>query len=205
MENQSRPLRADAARNRSKIIATARAEIAAHGAGVGMDEIAQAAGVAVGTLYRHFPTKTDLVAAVMAQYVDAVADDAEACQQRARQGQTRPVDEVVGFLNRVGESSADHFAVKAVARNLGVDPHGDATAETRIGAALAELIALGQAAGDIRKEVTVDDLFLLLTTLPIDRPAQTRRRWIDLVLPGITTAATLPRGVADSSDNPRNP
>lgn len=130
MQNQSRPLRADAARNRSKIIATARAEIAAHGAGVGMDEIAQAA-----------------------------------------------------------------------ARHLGLDPHGDTTAETRIGAALAALITLGRAAGDIREDLTVDDVFLLLTTLPIDRPAETRRRWIDLVLPGITTAAALQRGVTGTSDN----
>lgn len=178
-------VRADAVRNRARIVGAARAQIAAHGVDVGMDEIASAAGVAVGTLYRHFPTKRHLVSAVVATYVEGATHDAEACVQRARSGETKPVDEVTGYLRRVADSSADHFAVKAVARGLGVDVHSDQSAEARIGAALAELIGLGQAAGDIRNSVTVDDLFLLMTTLPIDQPADVRHRWIDLVLPGI--------------------
>jgi AcrR family transcriptional regulator len=186
MLSGQRVTRADAVRNRTKITDAARAEIARRGIDVGMDEIAQAAGVAVGTLYRHFSTKTDLVDAVVSQYVDAAAADAEASLSRAQQGDSRAVDEVVGFLRRVGESSADHVVVKAAARGLGVDPHGDTSAAVRVGAALAELIAQGKASGDIRSEITVDDLYLLMTTAPIDRPAAVRERWLTLVLPGIT-------------------
>ncbi|GHE98783.1 helix-turn-helix domain-containing protein [Streptomyces griseoluteus] len=51
-------------RNPTKILTAAGEQTTAHGPEVGMDEIASAAGVAVGTLYRHFPTKTDLVAAL---------------------------------------------------------------------------------------------------------------------------------------------
>ncbi|MFE6254754.1 TetR/AcrR family transcriptional regulator [Agromyces sp. NPDC057865] len=182
-----RPMRADAVRNRRKILDAANAQITARGPEVGMDEIAQAAGVAVGTLYRHFPTKTDLVAAVVAEYVLVVADDAQESLARARAGSSRAADEVIGFLTRVAESSADHHAVKAAAQGLGVEGHGDKSDESRASAALAELITIGQADGDIRAEVTVDDIYLLMATAPTDQPAPVRQRWLDLILPGITT------------------
>ncbi|WP_125099311.1 TetR/AcrR family transcriptional regulator [Leucobacter chromiireducens] len=183
-----RPMRADAVRNRRSILDAAQAQISAHGPDVGMEEIAKASGVAVGTLYRHFPTKTDLLAAVIAGYVGAVADDVEASLARARDGASAG-DEIVGFLERVVESSAHTHAVKAAARSLGVEGHGDQSDEARAGAALAELITLGQRAGDIRPEVTVDDFYLLMATTPTDQTAEVRRRWLELVLPGITTRA----------------
>ena len=181
-----RPIRADAVRNRRKIL-DAAAQITAHGPEVGMDEIAAAAGVAVGTLYRHFPNKVDLLSAVIAEYVAEVADDADASLARARDG-SRALDEVVGFLDRVVESTAHNHAVKAAAKLLGVDGYGQQSDEARAGAALAELLRLGQDAGDVRPQVTIDDIYLLMATAPTDQPAEVRRRWLALVLPGITTA-----------------
>ena len=64
-----RPQRADAVRNRRRILDAAAEQITTRGPDVGMDDIAHAAGVAVGTLYRHFPTKADLLGAVIAQDV----------------------------------------------------------------------------------------------------------------------------------------
>ncbi|MFE5409352.1 TetR/AcrR family transcriptional regulator [Microbacterium sp. NPDC056569] len=181
-----RPMRADAVRNRRKILDAAGLQIATHGPEIGMDEIADAAGVAVGTLYRHFPTKTDLLAAVIAVHVNEVADDAEASLERA-QASGRAVDEVVGFLERVAESSAQNHAVKAAAQGLGIEGHGDHTDETRAGEALRTLLELGKADGDVRPDITLDDIYLLMATAPTAQSAIVRRRWLDLILPGITT------------------
>ncbi|GAA3539535.1 TetR/AcrR family transcriptional regulator [Amycolatopsis ultiminotia] len=72
------PLRADAQRNRDQIIAAARAIFAEHGPEVPMEEIARAAGVGVGTLYRRFPDREALIRAVAVDNFTRVRDDARA-------------------------------------------------------------------------------------------------------------------------------
>ncbi|WP_431913238.1 TetR/AcrR family transcriptional regulator [Nonomuraea jabiensis] len=184
---QARAPRADAVRNREKILAAARAQITERGPDVGMDEIAGAAGVAVGTLYRHFPTKTDLVAAVIAEFMAQVAADAEAAHDRVTAG-AGALDEINAFLARVVEASATNHAVKAAAHTLGADTGADAD-QHRAEAALAALIHEAQAAGDVHPDVTVGDIYLLFSTAPTDQPRATRTRWLTLVLPGLTAGA----------------
>lgn len=189
---QGRAPRADAIRNRRKILAAAGEQITAHGPEVGMDEIAAAAGVAVGTLYRHFPTKTDLVSAVIVEFVSRVADDAEAALERVTGG-SRALAELAGFLGRVVEASATDRAVKAAAQALGAEP-GDRADEDRAGQAVAALIRAGRADGDIHPDVTVDDIYLLFSTAPTDQPTAARTRWLTLVVPGLTAHARPEHG-----------
>ena len=73
-----RPMRADARRNYDKILATARVVFAERGTDASLDEIARRAEVGAGTLYRHFPTREALVDALMQDWTDRVAADAEA-------------------------------------------------------------------------------------------------------------------------------
>ena len=65
MAQPAKPLRADAARNRARVLETAYETFAAEGLSVPIDEIARRAGVGAGTVYRHFPTKEDLFRAVV--------------------------------------------------------------------------------------------------------------------------------------------
>ncbi|MFD5751023.1 hypothetical protein [Streptomyces sp. NPDC127033] len=71
---------------------------------------------------------------------------------------------------------------------MGAEP-GDRADEDRAGAAVAALIRAGQADGDIHPDVTVNDIYLLFSTAPTDRPAADRARWLTLVVPGLTTSA----------------
>ncbi|WP_405813627.1 TetR/AcrR family transcriptional regulator [Streptomyces sp. NBC_01390] len=183
-----RPLRADAARNRARILTAAHEQITEHGPEVSMEQIAAAAGVAVGTLYKHFPNKSDLVTAVVATSFETLADDAEECLQRASQG-LPAMAELTGFLSRVMDTVAHNRAVKAAAYALGAD-HAAHPAkqevETRVTQALGRLIRTAQAQGALRADFTPDDLYLMLSTLPADQPPTARARWLALLLTGLT-------------------
>lgn len=71
-----RPLRADAARNRAKVLEAARAAFAEHGAEAQMEDVARRAGVGVGTVYRHFPTKEALAEALVEERFDRTIEHA---------------------------------------------------------------------------------------------------------------------------------
>jgi AcrR family transcriptional regulator len=183
-----RPLRADAVRNRARIMAAAHEQITEQGSGVSMEQIAAASRVAVGTLYKHFPNKTDLVNAVIAASFEAVADDAEDSLRRAVQG-SRALEEVIGFFTRLMDTVAHNHAVKAAAQTLNTD-HAAHPAmkdvETRVTAALSPLLHAAQAQGDLRADCTIDDLYLMLSTVPAEKPPAARARWLTLLLTGLT-------------------
>ena len=83
MEAPVRPLRADAARNRARVLDAARTAFAEAGLDVGVEEIARRAGVGKGTLYRRFPTKEALVRAIFEDILDEIERD------RRRRGRDR--------------------------------------------------------------------------------------------------------------------
>ena len=180
-----RPLRADAVRNRAKILDAARAQITVHGPEVPMDVIAEAAGVAVGTLYRHYPDKTALVAAVLAEHMAELARLTEQAHEHAAAG-ANAMTELRGLIRAVVDTAARDAAVKAAAQRFGAHSAGLA-GEERAVQALGKLIEAAKAGGELHPDVTVEDFVLLLATAPLDASDEVRERWLALVLPGLTT------------------
>ncbi|MFC7494268.1 MULTISPECIES: TetR/AcrR family transcriptional regulator [unclassified Nocardioides] len=185
MIQPQRTPRADSLRNRAKILDAARLRIAESGSDVAMTDIADAAGVAVGTLYNHFPTKVDLVAAVMAEYVHQVADRADELRAAVEAQGMAGGTAVTEFLQFVLDASAVNHAVKVVAQTMGSAAADDAPDETRAARALAFLLGAAQQQGTVREAVTVEDVYLLVNSAPLDSPKHARDRWLELVSRGI--------------------
>jgi AcrR family transcriptional regulator len=179
-----RPLRADARRNRDKVLAAARAAFAEHGFAVPLDDIAAAAGVGPGTVYRHFPTKEALFEAVsLARVQDLVAD------ARERAGATDPGAAFDGFLARVAEEAG---AKRDLPDALGgVGASGMAEVVKELHEALGVLLGRAQAAGVVRPELTVPDLIALfkgmLATVRTDPDPGLSERVFAVVRDGLRT------------------
>ena len=176
--------RADAVRNRTAILQAARQLVSEQGAEVAMGEIARAAGVAVGTLYRHFPNKADLLAAVVSEYVEALADAAQGAWERVEEGRSDAAQELLDFLERALEMIARSHAAKSVARALGAEVEYTEP-ETRATEALGSLIEQGRASGRLRADLTVSDLYILMVFYPGEGSAEIRQRWLELIRPGL--------------------
>ena len=149
----ARPLRADAARNREKVLQAARDAFAESGYGVPLDEIATRAGVGPGTVYRHFPTKEALFEAVVTARVQDLVADA-----RARGDAADPGAAFFGFLARVAAESAakrDLPDAISITGSLREDLY----------AALDLLLQRAQQAGAVRPDVRTPDLIVLFKGL----------------------------------------
>lgn len=176
-------MRADARRNRTKILGAARAQITLHGPDVGMDEIAAAAGVAVGTLYSHFPTKVHLVASVVSEFIAQVADRSETAAAAVRDG-SPAYTELTALLRDIVIATATNQAAKAAAAALDAD-EGNAPDLQRAGAALQSIINQARVDRTVRSDLSIEDFYLLVSNIPAGQPTDTLDRWIDLILHGI--------------------
>ena len=105
----TKPLRADAARNRSKLIEVATQMFTTHGADVSLEDIAREAEVGIGTLYRHFPTRCDLVLAVYGTQVDALDERSRVLPTQFPPGEA---------LHEWMRGFVDYYAVKMGMVNL---------------------------------------------------------------------------------------
>jgi AcrR family transcriptional regulator len=156
-EGSVRPLRADAVRNRTRILQAAEQVFAEQGAGAGMDDVAAAAAVGVGTLYRHFPTKDALVAAVLIARLEQLAEVGQTYL-----GSDRPGDALFEFLGRFVETSkTKQDLIDAMTSGADQDElfgtSGTAVFE-RLNALVDQLLKAAQVAGEVRSDVTTPDL-----------------------------------------------
>jgi AcrR family transcriptional regulator len=152
----ARPMRRDAERNRLRILAATRDLLAARGLEVSHDDIAKAAEVGVGTVYRHFPDKQELFDLLFDERVDEVV----ALAERATRIDD-PWEALYAFIAGNLEIQAGNQALKELM--LGAGRTGDLAqrAQRRIGAAVGELVARAKAAGVLRPEIGVEDFPLV--------------------------------------------
>ena len=145
-----RPLRADAARNREKVLQAARQAFAESGYGVPLDEIASRAGVGPGTVYRHFPSKEALFESVVTARITDLVSDA-----RARADADDPGEAFFGFLARIaGEAAAKRDLPDAISVS--------GSLREDLFAALDLLLRRAQQAGAVRAGIVTSDLIVLL-------------------------------------------
>ena len=156
-----RPKRADAQRNVDSLLRAALAVFAESGVDAPVREIAQRAGVGVGTVYRHFPQRSDLVAAVFRREVDACADAAPALS--AEYG---PGEALAQWVRRYAAFIATKRGL-ATALHSG-DPAFDALPDyfqTRLGPALRTLLVAAADAGEARRDIDPEDLLRAIASL----------------------------------------
>jgi AcrR family transcriptional regulator len=167
-EEGSRPLRADAQRNRARVLEAAESVFAAEGLSVPVDLIAEKAGVGVGTLYRHFPTKEKLFEAiVIARIVDIAAD------ARARIDADDPGSAFFGFLEHLVEESALKRDLIQALIGAGVEFElAVSDSKRELEAAVEELLAVAQRAGAVRADVSSTVVLSLVgaTCVAAERP-----------------------------------
>jgi AcrR family transcriptional regulator len=150
-----RPLRADAARNRARVLEVAYEMFAAEGLAVPIDEIARRAGVGAGTVYRHFPTKEDLFRAVIEDRFRHIVDDG-----RAQLAAGDPGEVLFTFLrSMVLQWGATDRGLADALAGVGIDiTDAVPEAEEAFLALLGELLRAAQTAGTVRRDVDVRDV-----------------------------------------------
>ena len=152
-----RPLRADARRNREKVLAAARAAFSEQGREAQMDDVARRAGVGVGTVYRHFPTKEALIEALMVAAFETIAAAAEAALDVED-----PWEAFTSVLWRGAETMAGDRALSEVFASIpGATESVMPTVEGLTGT-VAKIIRRAQAAGVLRDDVMVDDIPMVM-------------------------------------------
>ncbi|WP_399883644.1 TetR/AcrR family transcriptional regulator [Streptomyces sp. BBFR51] len=184
---QVRPLRADARRNRERLLRVAAEVFAERGAGAALDDIARRAGVGVGTLYRHFPTRQALLEAVYLERVEAVAARADAIA-----GALPPGAALVAWLDELAVGMLQARGLKALlgtAVTRGAPACGDC-----VRGAAARLVRAAQDAGALRRDVEPIEVLRLVHGVvtacesadEVDGTAA--RRYLALLMEGLTPA-----------------
>jgi AcrR family transcriptional regulator len=187
-----RPLRADARRNRERVLTAARAVFAEQGHEAQIDDVARRAMVGVGTVYRHFPTKEALI--------DALAVDAfERILAVATAQVARDDDAWDAFLNVIW-AGAEILAGDRALSELMAEMQGplnlDQSLQQRLGEAVTTLIGRAQEAGGLRPDIVLDDVVMILcgigtaTRKPHICQAAWRRH-VAIMLDGMRAAGAL--------------
>jgi AcrR family transcriptional regulator len=181
---EPRPQRADARRNRAKIVEAAQGCFAETGLETQMDDIARRAGVGVGTLYRHFPTKDALVQAIVHDHMASMA--ALGTELLAHEGD--PWEIFAGFLRTCSERSLSDRALAQVLSTQPAETFQNAAQTTGLRDVGGELLRRAQADRTARADATIDDIPIVMCGLGgvlESHGTDAGRRYMTIMLDGL--------------------
>ena len=197
------PLRADAERNRQRLLAAAKELFATRGLDVTLDDVARHAGVGTGTAYRRFPNKDALIDALMVDRIGEVAAIAEECLQDpdAWRGLT-------GFFERALALQAADRGLKEVLFSSGRGRERSNHARQQIGPVVTRLVQRALDAGVVRSDLSTTDVplinFMLLTLVDFGRDVEPElyKRYLAIVIDGLKPRDGLEPLPVDALDFP---
>jgi AcrR family transcriptional regulator len=178
----ARPMRADAKRNREQLLAAARAAFTENGAEASLEDIARRAGVGVGTLYRHFPTRQALLESVYVEEVEALCRSAEDFAAEP------PWDALVHWFNRfVDYVATKHALVDEMLATVSRDAPVFRTCHDAIFTAGEPLLERAKQAGAVRPDVQFVDVIRLVSGVTMIKNASPDdvRRILAVALDGL--------------------
>lgn len=184
-------VRADAKRNTDALLDAALAVFATSGVDAPVREIAVKAGVGVGTLYRHFPQRADLIAAVFRHEIDACADAAGVLAS-----EHSPADALALWMQRYAAFIATKRGLASALHsgNPAFDPL-PAYFQSRLRPAFQSLLDAAIASGEVRADVETDDLLQAVASLCMsahDDGSDHARRMVGLIMDGLRYGANTP-------------
>lgn len=184
-----RPLRADARRNRARVLEVAAEVFAAEGLSVPVSEIARRVGVGTGTVSRHFPTKEDLFAAILLVRMKGLASEADALAERADPGPA-----FFAFFAAVVREGAANRGLSEALRGAGCDLEATAARDGySVSERLGNLLGRAQQAGAVRSDVDSADVKALmvgcLARADDDPDGSALHRIVDVACEGLRTRA----------------
>jgi AcrR family transcriptional regulator len=191
MSTDQRTLRADARRNRERIMSSGRELFASHGPQAQMDEIAAHAGVGIGTVYRHFPTKEALLTAMVRERFHEFAEIA-----RRAEGIADPLDALESVMRSSGEAVEGDMGFQlAMMGSDELEWEGIEQEKAALAEVLTRIISRAIAAGVVRDDYTFEDFGMVMcgiTSTMYYKPGSSDwRRHLELVLQGVRAPAHL--------------
>jgi AcrR family transcriptional regulator len=201
--SEIRRLRADAERNRERILEAAAEVFASQGLDATLHDVANRAGVGVGTVYRRFPDKAALIEALFEDKLKQLIDLAA-----IGLAEPEPWEGLVGFLRSVGEMQSSNRGLQEVLNGSVYMQQGVTAARNELLPLIGALLERAQADGSVRADVKTADvpiILLMLSSLALytsDARADVWHRYLELILAGLRTQPEQqPLTVAALSDD----